>query len=82
MFAFAGASVLSGMFAVVCSMIVSLLMTAFLCLLFDCEFDSDLGVAISTSSVVLSIPFVPYALQFADKLAVPTLGGFCGFQAA
>ena len=70
---------LLGMFSIICSMIIALLMTSFLCLLFDCEFDSNLGVAISTTSVILSIPFVPCALKFADKLAVPTLAGFCGF---
>ena len=81
MFAFAGAGLLSAMFSVLCSMIVAIVMTAFLCLVFDCEWDSDLGVAISTSSAVLSIPFTPFALKFAENWALPKLGGFCGYFA-
>lgn len=77
LFAFSGAKAISAIFSILCTMILGMIMTAFLCLLFDAEWDSDLGVALSTSSVVLAIPFVPLAIRFADDYAVPVIAGFC-----
>ena len=53
------------------------MMTACLCMVFDCEWDSDAGIGITTVSMMLSAPFVSFALKFADTYAVPFVTGLC-----
>lgn len=74
-FIFAGAQSLQVVFGIICSLAITTLMTAFLCLLFDVPWDSEMGVGISGISFLLSAPFVQYALKFSDKFAVPLVAG-------
>lgn len=74
-FVFAGAQSLNALFGIICCMALTMLMTAFLCLLFDVEWDSELGAALSGMSFLFAAPFVQYALKFADKFAVPLVTG-------
>ena len=66
LFALAGAKSLSVIFSILCTMVLGTILTAFLCLVCDCEWDSELGTALSTCSILLAVPFVPVALHFAD----------------
>lgn len=74
-FVFAGAQSLQALFGVICAMVLTSLMTAFLCILFDVEWDSEMGAALSGASVLFAVPFVQYALKFSDKFAVPLIAG-------
>ena len=74
-FVFAGAQSLQVIFGVICAMILTSLMTAFLCLCFDVTWDSDEGIAISSLSLLFSAPFVQYALKFSDNFGVPVISG-------
>lgn len=58
-------------------MALGLLFTAFLCLVFDVEWDSEAGIGITSGAMLMSAPFVSYALQFADLYAVPVLTALC-----
>lgn len=57
-FIFAGAQSLQVVFGIITSMIITLIMTAFLCLLFDVAWDSEMGVGLSGISFLLAAPFV------------------------
>ena len=76
-FTFAGAQFLSVLFSIICALGLAIMMTAFLCMVFDCEWDSDAGIGITTVSMMLSAPFVSFALKFADTYAVPFVTGLC-----
>ena len=52
-------------------------MTLFLCAIFDVKWDSDAGIGITSVSMMLSAPFVQFALKFADEYAVPFISGLC-----
>jgi hypothetical protein len=52
-------------------------MTFFLCALMDVKWDSDAGIGITAVSMMLSAPFVQFALKFADEYAVPVIAGLC-----
>ena len=74
-FVFAGAQSLNALFGVICCIALTSLMTAFLCLLFDVTWDSDMGAALSGASLLFSAPFVQYALKFSDKFGIPMITG-------
>jgi hypothetical protein len=76
-FVFAGAQFLSILFSIICAIGLAVVTTAFLCLVFDVEWDSDAGIGITTVSAMLSAPFVSYALKLADSYAVPCVTGLC-----
>lgn len=76
-FVFAGATSLTAMFGIICAILLTTLMTAFLCLCFDVSWDSELGAALSGAALLFSMPFVQYALKFSDKFAVPIVTGLC-----
>lgn len=76
-FTFAGAQFLSVLFSIMCALGLGVLTTALLCLIFDVEWDSEAGIGITTVSMMLSAPFVKFALEFADAYAVPMVSGLC-----
>lgn len=79
---FAGASYISAMFGVLCMMLLGMLITAFLCLVFDVSWDSELGMALSSISMLVAVPCVPMALKVADRFAIPMCTGLsCAFVA-
>ena len=65
-FTFAGAQFLSVLFSIMCAIGLGVLTTGLLCLVFDVEWDSEEGIGITTISMMLSAPFVKYALEFSD----------------
>lgn len=74
-FIFAGAQSLRVIFGVVMMTLITTLMTAFLCFLFDVSWDSEMGVGISGVSFLLSAPFVQYGQKFSDKVCIPIVTG-------
>lgn len=76
-FTFAGAQFLSVLFSILCAIGLGVLTTGLLCLAFDVEWDSEAGIGITTVSMMLSAPFVKFALEFADSYAVPMVSGLC-----
>lgn len=74
-FVFAGSQSLQVIFGIIASMILTTLITAFLCILFDVPWDSEMGVGLSGISFLLSAPFVQYALKFSESFAVPIVTG-------
>ena len=76
-FTFYGATFLSLLFSIICSLALGALFTAFLCLVFDVEWDSEAGIGITSGAMLLSSPFVGFALQFADIYAVPAITALC-----
>lgn len=70
------------MFGVLTIIIVGSIINAFLCLVFDVSFDSELGMALSSVSMLVAVPFVPIALKVTDKFAIPIFTGIsCAFVA-
>lgn len=65
-FTFAGAQFLSVLFSIICAIGLGVLITGLLCLIFNVEWDSEAGIVITTVSMMLSAPFVKFALAFAD----------------
>ena len=74
---FAGAQFLTVIFSIICSVALAALMTFFLCTVMDVKWDSDAGIGITSVSMMLSAPFVQFALKFADEYAVPSIAGIC-----
>ena len=74
--AFAGANYISTMFGIISLLALGSLITAFLCLVFDTTWDSEFGIALSSISMVVAVPFVPCALKLSDKFAIPLCTGF------
>jgi len=74
-FIFAGAQSLQVIFGIIASMVLTALISAFLCILFDVPWDSEMGVGLSGISFLLSAPFVQYALKFSEHFAVPVVTG-------
>lgn len=68
---------MSILFSILCAIGLGVLTTGLLCLIFDVEWDSEAGIGITTVSMMLSAPFVKFALEFADAYAVPVISGFC-----
>ena len=65
------------MFSIICALGLGVLTTGLLCLIFDVQWDSEAGIGITTVSMMLSAPFVKFALDFADAYAVPIVSGLC-----
>ena len=72
---FAGAQFLTVIFSIICSIALAGVMTFFLCAVMDVKWDSDAGIGITAVSMMLSAPFVQFALKFADEYAVPCIAG-------
>lgn len=58
LFVFVGAQSLNALFGILCAIALTSIMTAFLCILFDAPWDSELGAALSGASLLVSMPFV------------------------
>jgi len=65
------------LFSIICAIGLGVLITGLVCLVFDVEWDSEEGIGITTVSMMLSAPFVKFALEFADAYAVPIVSGLC-----
>lgn len=79
---FQGSNFLSAIFSVLCALGLGALFASVGCLIFDCTWDSEEGVAITSMAMLVAAPFVQYALTFADKYGVPTLAGLSAFSVA
>lgn len=74
-FIFAGVQALNFLFGIICCIALTAAFTAFLCLLCETTWDTELGAALSGVAFLFTAPFAQYAIGFADSFAVPLVTG-------